>query len=67
MLGPTSGLDSGNCDQSDSTSGEGTNLMLNTSCQDLAGNSNSDSKTFKVDKTAPTISAVATAAPTRTS
>ena len=53
----TSGVDSNNCTSGGTTSGEGTALTLSGSCKDLAGNLASDSKSFKVDKTKPTISA----------
>jgi hypothetical protein len=52
----TSGVDSNNCTQDGGTTGEGTNVIVATSCQDLAGNANIDSKAFKVDKTPPTVS-----------
>lgn len=51
-----SGVDSNNCTQSDGTSGEGNALEVDSSCSDLVGHTASDSKTFKVDKTAPTVS-----------
>jgi hypothetical protein len=57
-----SGIDSSNCTPSSTSSGEGT-ITLTASCQDLAGNRGSASDTVKVDKTAPTISAVATTQP----
>lgn len=50
-----SGIDSSNCTQSSTSSGEGT-ITLTSTCADLAGNSTSDSMTVKVDKTAPVVS-----------
>jgi len=61
-----SGIDSPTCTTGGSTSGEGAALTIDGSCKDKAGNSSSDSKSFKVDKTKPTISAAATAPPNGT-
>ncbi len=57
-----SGVDPAHCTQTSTSSGEGT-LMLTSSCQDNAGNSASDSRTVKVDKTAPADSPVVSPAP----
>jgi hypothetical protein len=59
-LGDTlSGVDSNNCQTGGTSSGEGTSVTVNGSCHDMAGNTGSDSKSFKVDKTKPTISVAA--------
>ena len=46
-----SGVDPANCTQSNSSSGEGTAITVSSTCLDLAGNTASDSRTFKIDKT----------------
>ena len=46
-----SGIDPANCTQSNSSSGEGTAITVSSTCVDLAGNTASDSRTFKIDKT----------------
>jgi uncharacterized protein YjbI with pentapeptide repeats len=50
-----SGIDPSNCTQSSGSGGEGSAVVVSSSCQDLAGNAASDSSTFKIDKTAPTV------------
>src|SRR5579872_6442413 len=50
-----SGIDPAHCVQSSTSAGEGA-LTLSSTCQDLAGNSASDSVTVNVDKTAPVVS-----------
>jgi hypothetical protein len=51
-----SGIDTANCTQSSgSGSAQGSAVVVSSSCQDLAGNPASDSKTFKIDKAGPTI------------
>ena len=47
-----SGIDANNCTQSSASTGEGTQT-LSATCKDLAGNSRTDSRTVKVDETAP--------------
>ncbi len=47
-----SGVDAANCTQSSTSSGEGS-LTLSSTCNDLAGNSKTDTRHVKVDKTAP--------------
>jgi hypothetical protein len=50
-----SGIDAANCTQnSDSGGVEGALVPVSSSCQDLAGNQASDSRSFNIDKTAPT-------------
>jgi hypothetical protein len=46
-----SGIDPANCTQNNSTSGEGTAITVSSTCYDLAGNSASDSRTFKINNT----------------
>jgi hypothetical protein len=48
-----SGVDPANCTQSSTSSGESATIQLNSTCKDLAGNSKSDFRKVKVDKTAP--------------
>jgi hypothetical protein len=49
-----SGIDTANCTQSsDSGGAEGAAVLVSSSCQDLAGNPASDSRSFKIDKAAP--------------
>jgi hypothetical protein len=48
-----SGIDNANCTQSSSSSGEGPAIVVSATCHDLAGNIGADSRTFKIDKTAP--------------
>jgi hypothetical protein len=50
-----SGIDPSNCPATTTTSGEGSSVKASTNCKDIAGNSASDSQTFKVDKTPPTV------------
>ncbi|MGH3025264.1 MAG: hypothetical protein ACRDLR_02315, partial [Gaiellaceae bacterium] len=50
-----SGIDTSNCTQTSASSGEGA-ITLTSTCEDLAGNSASDSVTVNVDQTAPTLS-----------
>jgi len=57
------GIDSANCTDSSTSSGEGQPLTLNATCKDLSGNEGSSKYDVKVDKTAPTISADATLSP----
>ena len=52
-----SGIDPANCTQTSGSSSEGTAVVVSSTCDDLAGNAASDSLTFKIDKTKPTISA----------
>jgi hypothetical protein len=61
-----SGIDPAHCTQtSDSGGAEGAAVLASSSCQDMAGNVASDSLTFEIDKTAPTIlCAVAAPGPT---
>ena len=49
------GVDASNCMQSSGSSGEGASVPVSSSCHDLAGNSASDSMTFAIDKSAPTL------------
>ena len=49
-----SGIDSANCTQSSTSTGEGA-ITLTSTCKDLAGNTASASYVAKVDKTAPTV------------
>ena len=56
-----SGIDTSNCTQSSTSTGEGTAIMLTSTCQDLAGNKASDSYSVKVDKTPPTVTFVGNA------
>ncbi len=46
-----SGIDPANCTQNNSTSGEGTAITVSSTCYDLAGNTTSDSRTFKINNT----------------
>lgn len=50
-----SGIDSSNCTQTSGSSGEGSGVVVASSCTDLAGNAASDSRTFMIDKMAPTV------------
>jgi hypothetical protein len=50
-----SGIEPANCTTSSTSSGEGP-ITLNASCQDVAGNAATASRTIKVDKIAPTAS-----------
>ena len=49
-----SGIDPANCPQTSTSAGEGA-ITLTSTCQDVAGNSASDSVTVNVDKTAPVV------------
>ncbi|HET9220935.1 MAG TPA: hypothetical protein VFO07_00440, partial [Roseiflexaceae bacterium] len=57
-----SGIDSANCTNNSTSSGEG-EQALSATCADQAGNQGSATYAVKVDKTAPTISAAASSAP----
>ena len=57
------GIDSANCTDSSTSSGEGFQLALNATCSDLSGNEGSSSYKVNVDKSDPTISAEATTSP----
>jgi hypothetical protein len=57
-----SGIDSGNCPTTSTSSGEGV-LTLHSTCADLAGNVSSADYTVQVDKTAPTLNPVVTPNP----
>ena len=49
-----SGVDAANCTQTSGSGGaQGAAVSVSASCKDLAGNATSDSRTFKIDKTAP--------------
>jgi hypothetical protein len=49
-----SGIDTANCTQSSGSGGaEGAAVVVSSSCRDLAGNPASDSRTFQIDKAAP--------------
>jgi hypothetical protein len=50
-----SGIDPSNCVQTSRSIGEGSAIIITSTCQDLDGNATSDSMTFKVDTTAPTV------------
>ncbi|MFN8474974.1 MAG: Ig-like domain-containing protein [Anaerolineae bacterium] len=50
-----SGLNTATCPISSTTSGQGGSVSVSATCSDLAGNTGSSSMTFKIDKTAPTI------------
>ncbi len=56
-----SGIDTGNCTTSTTSSGEG-ELTLGASCSDGAGNTGNASHVVRIDKTAPTISGSASPA-----
>ena len=47
------GVDPAHCAPTTTSSGEGDNIVLTSTCRDLAGNQNSASVTLKVDKTPP--------------
>ena len=57
------GIDDDNCTKSSTSSGEGNAIVLSATCKDLAGNTGTATRTVKVDKTRPTISAAATSSP----
>jgi hypothetical protein len=57
------GIDGANCTDSSTSSGEGYQLTLNATCNDLSGNEGSSSYKVNVDKSDPTISAAATTSP----
>jgi uncharacterized delta-60 repeat protein len=50
-----SGVDPANCAQTVASSVEGSAVVVTSSCHDLAGNAASDSRTFQIDKTSPTV------------
>jgi uncharacterized protein YjbI with pentapeptide repeats len=50
-----SGIDPAYCTQVSGSSGEGSGVVVASSCQDLAGNSASDAIAFQIDKRAPTV------------
>lgn len=58
-----SGIDTANCANTSASSGEGGSITLNVTCKDFAGNTGAASYTVKVDKTVPTISALALTSP----
>jgi hypothetical protein len=49
-----SGIDAGNCAQSSTSSSDGDDVQITSTCQDAAGNAATDSVTVKVDQSAPT-------------
>lgn len=51
--GGGSGIDSSHCTQTTTSSGDGSSVMVLSSCRDLAGNTSSDSRSFKIDTTKP--------------
>ena len=53
-----SGIDPASCNVSSTSSGEGTAVTLNATCNDLAGNTGSASFVVRVDKTGPTLNPV---------
>jgi uncharacterized delta-60 repeat protein len=52
------GVDSANCTGQSTSSGEGIQILTST-CRDLAGNESTDSRTVKVDRTAPAVTLTA--------
>lgn len=52
-----SGINAAQCTTSSVSSGEGASLNLSATCKDLANNTGTASRTVKVDKTAPMLSA----------
>ncbi len=50
-----SGVDPANCTQTSASSGEGAAITLSSTCKDLVGNTASDSRTVKIDETAPVL------------
>ena len=51
--GGGSGIDTSHCTQTTTSSGDGSSVTVSSSCRDLAGNSSSDSRSFKIDTTKP--------------
>ena len=51
--GGGSGIDTSHCTQTSTSTGAGSSVTVSSSCKDLAGNSSSDSRLFKIDTTNP--------------
>ncbi len=49
------GIDPGHCTASSATSTEGAGITLSATCRDWAGNERGNSRTVKIDKTAPAV------------